>query len=487
MSRPRRRAATRIALAAGGLAAVATGVLSLLARQDDFPHAEHAGLFPTCQSCHAGIAADDTAAFVSITPEECAACHDGGELPAVAWAGYERPESNLAFSHVTHAAELREEGTPAQDCVDCHATPGAEVRMAVQRPVAGTCLACHAPAAESHFDVAAIDCATCHRPLAATALASERIADLPQPDTHAREDFLFAHGAIAEAEGQDCSVCHARESCERCHLNADRLDPVAALPRDARVAALVVDRPGEWPVPPSHREPDWLARHGAQARASIEGCANCHGADGCAACHMGDGRPAVIARLPSTAPGRPAGVVLAGRLPAGHSADFVANHGTAAALGTPDCASCHEDRQCQACHDGVGRPGFHPIDFVVRHAPEAFANDLECAACHSREGFCRECHQGLGLAATRSGSAAFHDAVPDWLLAHGAAARQDLEACTTCHQQGTCLRCHSAKAGLRVSPHGPGFDPDRVAGRSTQSCAICHFDLPSSGGPALPQ
>ena len=54
------------------------------------------------------------------------------------------------------------------------------------------------------------------------------------------------------------------------------------------------------------------------------------------------------------------------------------------------------------------------------------------------------------------------------------AARQGMESCSTCHQQTECLACHSAKQGWRVNPHGPDFDPERAADRSTQSCAICH-------------
>jgi hypothetical protein len=104
----------------------------------------------------------------------------------------------------------------------------------------------------------------------------------------------------------------------------------------------------------------------------------------------------------------------------------------------------------------------------------------ECAACHSEEAFCRDCHTGLGFAAGGRTGAAFHDAQPDWLLAHGQAARQDLESCVACHSEATCLRCHSAKTGFRVSPHGPDFDPDHVADKSTQSCGICHLSLPQA-------
>ena len=58
-----------------------------LTRDDGFPHERHAGLFPTCVGCHAGVESGDTARMVSITPEECANCHDAVELPAVAWDG----------------------------------------------------------------------------------------------------------------------------------------------------------------------------------------------------------------------------------------------------------------------------------------------------------------------------------------------------------------------------------------------------------------
>jgi hypothetical protein len=458
------------------------GVVWSVTRQERFPHDKHAGLFPTCVGCHDGIAAGDTATFVSITPEDCAGCHDGVDIPRVEWAGPQRQASNLAFPHPIHVADLE------MDCAACHNLPEAEVRMAVQRAVPETCIECHAPDAEGHLDLAAIDCATCHVSLAqAASLPRDRIASFPRPASHDQPDFLLTHGPTAEAESQDCTVCHARESCERCHLNADRLAPIMALATDARIADLVAGRAGEWPRPASHERADWATQHAQWAREDIEGCANCHARESCEACH-GEAGPAVIARLPERRSSGPQGVIpvvaaAGGARPVGHTADWIAAHGAAAALDTPSCATCHTEQQCLECHDGARRPGFHPVDFVVRHAPEAYADETECAACHSREGFCRDCHAGAGLAAARQGSAAFHDAVPDWLIAHGLPARQDLEACTTCHEQNTCLRCHSAKSGLRVSPHGPGFDPERVSDRSTMSCAICHFDLPASGEP----
>jgi hypothetical protein len=213
------------------------------------------------------------------------------------------------------------------------------------------------------------------------------------------------------------------------------------------------------------------------AREGIEECATCHARPSCAACHAA-GSVRLVDELPEPRPGGPQGVLLADVRPAGHTADFVMNHATAASVGAPDCAACHTQKQCADCHDAPRKPGFHPVDFVLRHAPDAFGNETECAACHSGEAFCRDCHMASGFAAGGRTGGAFHDAVPDWLLAHGRAARQNLEACTTCHAQSTCLRCHSAKSGFRISPHGPGFDAGAAADRSTQACGICHFSLP---------
>lgn len=74
-------------------------------------------------------------------------------------------------------------------------------------------------------------------------------------------------------------------------------------------------------------------------------------------------------------------------------------------------------------------------------------------------------------------SATYHNARPLWLLEHGRAARQDLMACTTCHQQTYCMQCHS-DLGSRINPHGPGFDAARMSARNSQLCLACHFKNP---------
>lgn len=127
--------------------------------------------------------------------------------------------------------------------------------------------------------------------------------------------------------------------------------------------------------------------------------------------------------------------------------------------------------------------GFHPPDYVLRHGADAFSRRVQCSDCHQAQAFCLACHEKMGIGSGgRAVSSAFHDAEPNWLIVHGRAARQNLETCVSCHQQSFCLRCHSAKFGFRIDPHGPGFDPNRIADRSTISCGICHFSIPKSGG-----
>jgi hypothetical protein len=466
--------AAPVALALGAVGALLSGP-----RAQPFPHAEHAGLFPTCVGCHAGAASGDSTRLVSVTAEGCAQCHDGAELEAVTWTPPRREPTNLAFGHGEHAEEIAEAGKPRIDCAGCHSDPGAPA-MEVRLAAVENCIGCHAPG-EQHLAYS-VDCTSCHLPLVrAVGLSEERVATLPEMPNHDEPDFVADHGELAERP-ETCAICHARESCARCHVNADRLAPVAALGPDARVARLVADRAGEWPEPESHRRAEWAWAHGDVARESTATCANCHTQRSCEACHSGSG-PTAIAALPRLSPADPRGVRIADVRPPGHTPGFATRHGTAAAAGLQQCSVCHTERQCADCHAGSEKPRFHAAGFVLRHGPEAFARDSECAACHSSETFCRDCHSGLGLSSQGRTGGAFHDAQPTWLLAHGLAARQDLESCTTCHEERSCLRCHSAKAGFRVSPHGPDFDPADTADKSQQSCGICHLALPEAARP----
>ena len=447
------------------IALIAAGGLLSVPRTQTFPHARHAGLFPSCLGCHEGVGSGDTAAIFSVTAQKCGVCHNGTIQPEVEWTTPGPRPTNLRFTHAGH---------PKLECKNCHQTPGATAAMDIQFAVVSRCLACHAPKAEGH-QAMGVPCDQCHVTLAeAVDLSDSQIAALPQPSDHAQPDYIFQHGAYAKADDSRCAVCHVQESCTRCHINADEVAPIEALQTSARVAAVVAHRPPSWPKPPSHQQADWSRVHGAVAADSIESCANCHAQSSCQSCH-GPAGPPVVASLPAPRPGDPEGVRLAAVQPPFHTSDWVRQHGAAAVTGLPRCSACHTEGYCLNCHDGPDKNTFHPDDFVLQHAAEAYAERTGCADCHSTEVFCLTCHTNSGVGVVASGAGnAFHDAEPDWLIVHGRAARQGLEECTTCHQQTSCLRCHSARAGWRINPHGPDFDPQRIADRSTESCSICH-------------
>jgi predicted CXXCH cytochrome family protein len=445
-----------------------------------FPHQVHERLFPVCEGCHYGVASDDAAATFP-APATCVQCHDGTRADVVDWQGAVDRPSLLQFSHARHLETTARRGEDSS-CQACHATGGAPVRMAVGTAEPALCLRCHDHRADDHL-ARTVDCSRCHVSLAAApAVSAGRIGRFPQPDWHADADFLSTHGMKQAPADASCSVCHARETCERCHANADALPQVAALPRDARVAALETDREPTYPVPASHAAAGWELAHGAAARAGVAACANCHTQPSCTACHvggMGTAAAAVLA-LPHAAAGRAQGVSPALISSVVHAADIKLEHGTLAASGQLQCAQCHTTQQCASCHAGSDSRGFHQPNFVERHAVDVFAGRGSCQSCHTTETFCRACHEQSGVGA-QAMNASFHDGQPMWVLSHGQAARRGLESCASCHRQTDCVRCHTAAGGWRVSPHGPGFDGSRSAARSAASCRLCHLTSPVRG------
>lgn len=472
-----------------------------------FPHERHAKLFPVCSGCHAGIASGDAAASFPET-KLCAACHDGTVQPRVAWvAPPSRGAGLLVFSHPRHALAAKQ-----LDCASCHATSDGTSWMHVTRAEPTRCTGCHAHGTSAHLADANV-CSRCHRPLAqAEGLTVARIASFPTPPSHAQSDFVSAHGAVARASGASCAVCHARESCQRCHVDGARQTTIRALAPDPRVARLVSGKAAVYPTPADHRNGRFVLLHGEAARANVARCATCHARSSCETCHTGQGARDVIRRLPdareATAPGvqfrRPLtvgatpqhwSVSLAGnafaspqqivhrdttpRIVRVHPPGFARAHGAQAASGAAQCASCHAQRFCSDCHaaERVSRR-YHPANFVSTHAPQAYSRETDCSSCHSTEAFCRDCHRQTGLAATtNTRSTVFHNAQRSWLLEHGRAARQDLKSCTTCHQQTYCMQCHS-DLGARISPHGPRFDAARMSGKNPRVCLYCHFTNP---------
>jgi hypothetical protein len=448
----------------------------------------------------------------------CAACHNENDAKPVAWSRRVPHPTNLRFDHPRHA-RLADSAGSHLDCAACHGEGPSSGHMLVTRAVPETCIGCHAHPAPSHFTPGS-PCVTCHVPLPrATALSDSTVKTIPKPSWHDVPDFTSSHGALARQSTAMCGVCHARESCARCHVNAASLQPIAVLGSDPRIARLVSGKPVVYVAPPSHQRSDFLTTHGTLARTNVQGCATCHARPSCRTCHTGPLGARVIDQLPN--PERPAGVQLRAPRPTPppqwpgtglllgatsvatavvdtpppamtlradivnarimhvHPPDFVRTHGPVAASGRLDCAGCHERRLCTSCHQGSGERRYHPFNFVARHPSEAYAREARCGSCHNTEVFCRSCHRdAAGIAAgSKRRSGAAHAGQPLWLLQHGEAARRGMQGCASCHQQTDCMQCHSA-AGGRINPHGPDFNAEQMRKKNPSLCALCHFTPP---------
>ena len=438
---------------------------------DTFPHALHEKLFTTCDACHAGIASGDSASMLP-PPELCAGCHNGDMVRQVNWQPHPFRPTNLALDHVPHVAMfMGMEGGAETACQRCHARADSLPFMDVGRADPARCLSCHGEGAPSHL--AQTQCQPCHVSLhEASGLAAADIAAFPKPPSHDSTWVLHHQQA---AQGGTCAVCHTRDFCASCHVNATSVPAIDSLALDARVASLVKGVRRTYPEPPSHLAGDWDRMHGAVARASVAECANCHAQESCYGCHRLEERVPPVRLLPSRASGAAFGVDLSGIRPADHLPDQLLRHRTMAAGGDVTCNRCHTQAYCASCHDAARAPGFHGPDFVARHASQAFAREEECASCHNTQVFCRDCHRTLGRADTKApvGSGKFHDAQPGWLFGHGGVARRSIETCASCHAQNFCLTCHSATSGWMINPHGSHFDPS-VASKNKAMCLICH-------------
>ena len=447
-------------------------LLKLAGAQERFDHTKHANLFPLCTSCHEGI---ETGAQADVFPsaESCASCHDGKVERKVTWSSPKRVASNLKFEHKQHFDDAGD-----SDCGSCHAAkPGAR-RMNVAHAKAETCIACHDEDKKAAGPVVHLaqtnDCTMCHTALKdARWLSQAQIAAFPQPGTHESKEFIREHARTTSKDAQTCATCHTRESCSRCHANAQDVKVIASLGSSDLVGAIVAGKKAVYPTPADHRKAGFSDKHGMLAEARIESCSNCHTREGCQQCHTGSSAADRIASLPqqNTAPG----VNLAARTRRAHPEGFAAAHGNTAGASGESCTSCHAEKFCSDCHQGADSRKFHPSNFASRHAQAVYASDTDCASCHNRESFCQSCHNGLGLSANGQRPTQFHDGQTVWLLQHGQPARQNLESCTSCHTQSSCARCHSTKGGWGVSPHGSNIPTGKLADKNRPACLRCHF------------
>ena len=174
-----------------------------------------------------------------------------------------------------------------------------------------------------------------------------------------------------------------------------------------------------------------------------------------------------------------------------HDANWIHQHGVAAASSRLVCGQCHTQSSCDDCHDmsqtlaaANKRPEAifsqmpHRGDFLSHHATDAGSNPGKCMSCHTQQS-CDSCHLARGVSAGRAGAVNPHP--PGWVGRntrsknfHGRAARRSILACAGCHDQGpntNCIQCHR--------PGGPGGSPHPKGWRSSQQqsspmCGYCH-------------
>ena len=186
-----------------------------------------------------------------------------------------------------------------------------------------------------------------------------------------------------------------------------------------------------------------------------------------------------------------------------------------------NCNDCHQQSFCLDCHKGGGidsdlhvsnsgvdyMPKSHRTDFREIHPIKAADNPQSCYRCHDAKKFCYECHSkfnpnDLRILSHRKGWSDLrpgqggpkhstfntsqcqqchpNSVLPkhEWSASHAREARKNLTSCETCHPDGdVCIKCHSSKTGLKISPHPRNWG--KVSGRlsrasNDRTCIKCH-------------
>ncbi|HYV97031.1 MAG TPA: cytochrome c3 family protein [Gemmatimonadaceae bacterium] len=451
------------------------------AQQAGFPHERHAQLFPLCTTCHAGVV-DGTG---SVFPDaaRCATCHDGTVQRRVTWQARAGPRANnLRFDHATHTtavlAHRASDTTLSGDCSACH-VEGSAHRMSVRPAVLAQCYSCHETPGV-HVDAPNDACARCHVKLTdARLLAPAAIATFPKPASHADPSFKTGgHGKLAKtatgggAIASSCATCHSRDMCITCHVDAPESRPIQALALDARAPRYA----GKEPVPASHADRNFSRAHAGLATKPGATCATCHTRESCETCHL-NVPPTPVLALAAAGTGRAVGAHVERTKPVSHGWDFPKRHSVEANARPQQCETCHTRETCLTCHrpENARQSAFHGAGFLTKHPSAAFSREARCTDCHNTAQFCQSCHQKSGLtAAGRIGKTGYHDAFRGFSLGHGKAARQNLETCAGCHAERDCTACHSVLGGFGFSPHGPGFNANRLKSKNPSFCVACH-------------
>jgi hypothetical protein len=322
------------------------------------------------------------------------------------------PADTIKFSHYIHEKQK-------VDCRNCHENvlSDAEKRQSAF-PDMEICSDCHDIEDETN-------CGSCH-------------SNTNNPDTYAKlrdTHLLFSH-QLHQKRTSNCAECHAsintkqlltsnerklpgHTECSTCHTNQlkegrcnmchDRLDLFSRKPETIF----------------SH-DIDFIAKHGNQASANTELCAQCHDQSYCADCHNKNAQVRPSLKYP----------------------------------------------------ERVDRSFVHSGDWISRHSIESRVNDSSCTKCHGIS-YCNSCHEQNGKGALL-GTSSPHPSASIWMStgpsSHGYSARRNIMSCASCHEQGAnsnCVKCHGTGG---VNPHPSGWKtPVPMTKRSSHTmCSVCH-------------
>lgn len=366
-----------------------------------FNHQKHLAKGMQCTQCHTEVARSrSTADRLLPTPQACDGCHGSQHpVPVANDAPANEPAcsfchvgaqdearritasvrirpARLRFSHALHMTVQQAsagEGPPTRVDVSCERCHGdmSKVRLAteIQLPKEQSCLECHDGGSEPGH--ASDTCATCHPSGPGGQLITAPVDDMDAPRLMPRKNnhwrgaahdlnFVQDHKSIANANPALCDNCHGEDDCLDCH---------AGVLRPMRIHA-----------------GDYLVRHGVEARMGAGDCQSCHQLqDDCIACHE---RTGMGARGSESAFG--VGSAAAFHPPGWAQVGGASSHAFAAQRNLAQCASCHSEDTCLACHATAAgpRPGLN----VSPHGPR-FAGSLQCSTLASRNRrACLQCH-----------------------------------------------------------------------------------------------
>jgi hypothetical protein len=343
-----------------------------------------------CDACH-GTNHRNLSAVTSDEPRplgQCSFCHEGYDAKrANVVARVLIPKPNLRFDHRKHVVDQK------LGCATCHGkVEELELATRDQLPRMKGCIGCHVLGSSDVGKVAsgaaggaASDrskrkgsrapsgaCVTCHLSQASgvltTSFSSGRLLPPPwlQGAGHGA-DFIQRHGLVAADDSRFCGNCHQERYCVGCHDGSVR-------PRK---------------IHPN----DFISQHPMAARQNSPRCTSCHQQQSfCLSCHqrVGVALSGPVGNFSERGRFHPPKSVWtdAARSPAHHAWEAQRNLNA--------CVSCHQERDCMACHatravGGRGawppvKPGVganpHPVGFAARCRRALQQNARPCLTCH---------------------------------------------------------------------------------------------------------